>query len=485
MLRNAWLTALAVLACACAGESAGDAPEDTPSFTLNVHGQALRVSVGSSTTLSISIGRDAGRPEQILVGFEGLPSGLDSDTVALGPSDSYATLTLRANDAQPSTSMSIDVVARAGEIERRHAIGLTVSEPKPDPTGDVEVVSIDLGSSHFVRDVAAAPDGALVVLLVTDRGLIRVARLTPELALDPAFGNGGVAMAGSGLPNSLLVDAAGVHVVGAQDPSVLRLDATGAPDHSFGNLGVVTLSEAVTAVDMAPNGAGYTIAGSTGEGVYVATLSADGEIVEFSSIPSNLFGPVAAAFDERAVYFADNWSDEDGAPRGTLYKAGRDGIADLAFGDDALASLRFATWSTTALDSDGRVLACGTQLHTELFEVPLVTRWSSRGQQDLEFGTSAGLALPPADGGSGVCTDVAADGARDGIFAAVFGVGSGFHRTVELHRLLGDGQRDLAFGDNGALRFEADSSGALHVAGARVWMAWPDGAELKVLRIER
>jgi uncharacterized delta-60 repeat protein len=133
------------------------------------------------------------------------------------------------------------------------------------------------GVNEGVAGLAAAPDGRLVVLGLSDAIGAYVARLQPDGALDPTFGEGGLVRVVSRLfPIALSVQPDGRTLVvgsavGEPSVAVLRLGADGQPDPTFGAGGRVVFAATVGAEDsrevlLAPDGRILVIGTSSAEG---------------------------------------------------------------------------------------------------------------------------------------------------------------------------------------------------------------------------
>ncbi len=193
------------------------------------------------------------------------------------------------------------------------------------------------GFRSEAHDLAQQSDGKLLVAGVTDSQLV-VVRLTPEGVLDAAFGDGGVVKLAIARPDHVATESIGetVRVQGdgkivvtatvrvacgplvsgcesASDVAVVRLDAAGRPDPSFGAGGTTVLDFAVR--DSA--GPGSLVIGADGS-VFVGGDSAAygapryGFVARLSSD-----GLIDAGFGDQGASFIDT-GDYDGASAAQL-----------------------------------------------------------------------------------------------------------------------------------------------------------------------
>ncbi len=122
-----------------------------------------------------------------------------------------------------------------------------------------------------------------------------LARLLPDGALDPSFGNGGIVkltVAGSPfVPTALAVREDGSVVVGGPG-DLVSLTTAGTPDTGFGTDGAVSVPELPAAVDLLPGGSILTASG------YSCCGAAHGTIEVRRYLPS---GVIDTGFAERGV----------------------------------------------------------------------------------------------------------------------------------------------------------------------------------------
>ena len=344
-------------------------------------------------------------------------------------------------------------------------------------------VTLSTGLDDGTSQVLALGDGGAIVAGV--RGSEAVAyRLRADGTLDAAFGSDGVAAVDFGGSRSVVATAArlgdgSVLLVGATataddeaDAGVIaKLTPDGALDGAFGSGGIARVGGASTTgtllVGLRAADDGRLLAvgsGRRGEttGVVSARFSADGQL-------DTTFGADGIAFAEvDAPLLLSGVVDADGA---AVVAGGRDvpgsfleldpivvrvtaaGALDTSFGDGGVRS--FETGSPLALvqgllrDASGRLVATGLGLDfaTGSGEM-VVARLSSGGDLDAGFGaggvvrTTANRAI--AQGGRGA---LQADGKV--LVAGVAGDLGGVNGDLVVVRLTAGGALDPTFGDGG------------------------------------
>lgn len=188
----------------------------------------------------------------------------------------------------------------------------------PDGTPDASfgnggLLSLDYGAGFGFQSAWAMhilPDDRIVLTGEDGENGLTVACLTPDGALDPSFGNGGVAHAGVSFSSGLCLHAypdgsilaGGYRVDGGSDWLLARFASDGALDASFGTNGIATLD----------------IGGGDTEFMRGMGVLSDGRI---------------------AVCGSRSTSGLDDVPTMALFNA--DGTLDGSFGDNGLLSMLF------------------------------------------------------------------------------------------------------------------------------------------------
>jgi uncharacterized delta-60 repeat protein len=314
------------------------------------------------------------------------------------------------------------------------------SDGSLDPTFDFDgrVRTEFFGSNDSAEAVAVQQDGKVVVAGTVENGLQRlfaVARYLPGGAPDPSFdGDGkvvgsffGSAKAISLQPDGKIVVAgSGYRSVGNPDIAILRYNADGTPDSTFGTGGTVYTDvsgrEDLTAALLVLPGGKLLVVGTT----TTNTTNHDFAVVRYNpdGSPDSTFGDggiVTHPFTDvatSAVLQPDGKIVVSGGlpPGGealSVFRLLPDGSLDPGFGDGGVSGMAFPGFDeiafTVAVQSDGKVVAAGTAHGPAVYDFA-VARLNPDGRPDQTFGPS----------GTGVMTDFF--GMNDGINALLIQV---------------------------------------------------------------
>lgn len=354
------------------------------------------------------------------------------------------------------------------------------------------------GNNEFARAIGRQADGKLVVagfrtLVGSGAADIVLARYSADGILDDTFGNGGIVVTDLGTtgeearalafqPDGKIIVAGVAGPALSYDPVVLRYDADGTLDPTFGTNGVVSYSTGgfgnCTGVALRSDGK-ILIAGDTfvGQGVLLR-FTVDGVLdASFASggITPTQFGTYSALLvqsDDRIVAVRQNVGDvyvdrytEDGALDATFGTGGTT-VTDFG-GDDRILAL--------TAQADGGIVAAG-ESRDLLFETTsvIVARYSSEGVPDPGFGDQGHLVTDVSvganDGAAAVVQD--ADGKLLVAGTAFVGIGT---RDFMLLRYNTDGTLDQGFGTGGILTTsvwtEHFGTGVVVLPGGRIVLA--------------
>jgi uncharacterized delta-60 repeat protein len=141
------------------------------------------------------------------------------------------------------------------------AVRLTPNGALDPSFGHGGVVTVPVGSEAIANAVVIQPNGAIVLAgtAYTDHDRFVAARLTPSGAVDSSFGSGGVELlAPTAAGWGMVLQQNGDVVIGGEEQisgtwafMAARLTTSGAPDPTFGNGGIVTISIGQKAVGLA------------------------------------------------------------------------------------------------------------------------------------------------------------------------------------------------------------------------------------------
>lgn len=242
---------------------------------------------------------------------------------------------------------------------------LQVTKAQLDPTFATSGIFQTGGIGNFAS-VQQQPDGKYV-MAGTIYGVSSdfcIMRLLNDGTLDASFDGDGVGQyelgVGSDYGRSICLQTDGKIVVGGQydnggnEFGVLRVNADGTPDNTFGTLGLA-----------------HTDIGPLNEDLYAITIQSDGKIVA-----------VGAAREASASFHAV-----------TLCRYNVDGSPDASFGTGGVVCVNLSGEGERAndvgLQADGKIVVCGEHNITGL-----VARYLPNGDLDSTFGTDGRSFFP-------------------------------------------------------------------------------------------
>lgn len=319
-----------------------------------------------------------------------------------------------------------------------------------DPSfGDGGIVTIDFGANDdSARAVAVQPDGKIVVAGdgAGDPSSVALARLLPNGALDPTFGDGGkvttaftrvngasarsVIRALALQPDGRIVAGGYAHTspnAGYEDPPgngianddyvLVRYLASGALDPSFGDGGIVlraatSESESVNGLAVASDGAivaagdwrfiseirDLTVLKIHADGGADLSFDEDGLLRYRSPRPpgkhTNQFGSAISVANDGSVTVGGGLRrDGENRDHPALFRFGAGGALDPSFGDGGIADRPFEAKVTGTYTPAMQIAADGTIY----LGGQVVLRFSSAGQLDQAY-ADGGVAVVPFDG---------------------------------------------------------------------------------------
>jgi uncharacterized delta-60 repeat protein len=303
------------------------------------------------------------------------------------------------------------------------------------------IVTTDLGGrDDEASDAALLPDGGIVAVGRTDAGGsthtdFGVVRYRSDGTLDPGFGSGGIVqtdiLGGGDQANAVAVQPDGKIVVAGialhagidGDMALVRYDADGTPDSSFGTGGIVTTdlgtrSDDARAIVIQPDGA-IVVAGNTDEDVALARYTPSGQLdptfghggTTTSTLGDEATG-VGLTPDGHVV--VSGYTVGAGGTRDFLLARFRsDGALDTTFGDqgavrtDVLGGDDYA--EGLVVDPLGRILLVGRATSPTILDMALV-RYTADGALDPAFG-AGGIVTADFHGRGEFGEDLALDAA--------------------------------------------------------------------------
>jgi uncharacterized delta-60 repeat protein len=322
-------------------------------------------------------------------------------------------------------------------------------------TGVVSTTLSSLGDRSYA--VAVQPGSKVVVVGDTsvssnpDRSRIGVVRYNADGSVDSSFGSGGEFIDYSLVPNGVFENARAVAIqsdgkivvagwvqllftttkgkkttsTSQEDWEVIRLNANGTPDTSFGNGGKVITSFGATSNNEA----------------HALALQGDGKIVVAGQVTSSTTGS-----NVRVVRYNANGSlDSTFGSGGEVITAPIPGVSGS--GD---------TWANAvAIDSAGRIVAAGLTAAPGAERMALI-RYTQSGTLDSTFGNGGRVTLVPAG-----ASYAEADSLGFQSSGKIVGGGAADYATSQMviGRLNTDGSLDGTFG-NGGLVISNQMAGA-------------------------
>jgi uncharacterized delta-60 repeat protein len=300
------------------------------------------------------------------------------------------------------------------------------------------VVTYDGGISRdYGSAVAIQPDGKIVVAggsYTSPRPYdVLVLRYNADGSPDNDFGTNGVVTYDGGSrdwgwgmalqSDGKIVVAGHTNTVGSGrrdfDLLVLRYNADGSLDRSFGTNGVVTYD-----------------GGGVHEYGRAVAIQSDGKIVVAGGTGTTSYGNLL------------------------VFRYNADGSLDKSFGTNGVATYsgtRHACAWTLAIQSDGKIVVAGESSNGTDQDV-LVLRYNADGSLDSSFGTS-GLVTYDTGSGHDYAESVAIQ--PDGKIVVA---GWGWRWDLLLFRYNADGSLDSSFGTNGVVAYEGEDGDCVAVA---------------------
>jgi uncharacterized delta-60 repeat protein len=385
--------------------------------------------------------------------------GTDFGTVAWGQAPVSHTFTVRNNGSETLTLGTVSVPAGYTVTE-----GLSASLGPEE--GDTFTVLMDTAMGGVkTGDISFSTNDA-----DENPFNFRITGTVTAGSLDPTFGTGGIVITGVGSssdygrsvavqPDGKIVVAGYSTVGGGGDFAVVRYNANGSLDTSFGAGGKITTA-------IGPGGdLGYAVAIQSDGKIIVAGQSYISGSDDFAVVRYNSDGSLDTSFDGDGKV-TTSFAGYDGAravaiqPDGKIVVAGFgggfavaryniDGSLDTSFDGDGKVSTRIGSGSNLgygmALQADGKIVVAGFSDDGGEDDFAVV-RYNMDGSLDLSFGGSGTVMTPvgsSTDWGRGVA--IQSDG-------KIVVVGRTYVNTLSdfgLVRYNPDGSLDASFGTGG------------------------------------
>jgi hypothetical protein len=207
--RKLALALLGALIAFAAGALAVFAAGGKPDFSLAASPTTQTVTQGQSTTYSVTITRDNGLAEAIVLSASGLPSGAaaswklsdGTSSNVIPPSQNGATLTVQTAASTPAATSSVTITAVAGKLTRTAGVSLLVqSAAEPN---------FSLSTSPATRTLLQGDETSYTVNVVRTGGF-----------------NGAVSLSVGALPKGVTASWSPGSTVGASSSSATLIIAT-------------------------------------------------------------------------------------------------------------------------------------------------------------------------------------------------------------------------------------------------------------------
>ena len=400
-------------------------PVEAPLFDLSLSTDKLPVLQGASSSVEVTVTRQAGFAGAITITQIGLPGGASLPPVIIAADQTKATLTVAAAESAPHslpTAVSIRGTSEGKEVTRPLTVTIYGAPGVLDTSFAGGKVVVPVGAADdYAYAMAAQSDGKILLAgrAAEHLGDFAVVRLERDGAIDAAFGTGGKVITdlggGSDSAQAIAVQADGkilvagnATVLGAGlDFALVRYNPDGSLDPSFGTAGKVT-----------------TTFGNDSDNVFALLIQPDGKIV--------LGGDTSQGSSTSGVDFA-------------LARYNPDGSLDASFGVEGKVVTSLASFSgrdsvyALALQDVGgesRIVAAGGEGDF------MIARYTAAGQLDASFGAGGKVTgLLGSTIGAARAVKIAADG-------SIVLAGHGGH-DFALCRLTSAGALDPTFGSGG------------------------------------
>ncbi|GBF03829.1 hypothetical protein DAERI_010001 [Deinococcus aerius] len=462
-------------------------PQPGGAFDLTLSGDRLPVVTGTSASLTVNVARKNGFTGAVSLTLSGLPSGASSSAVTIPEGQTSAAVTVSAAANAPHSLPTAVTLTGTGTGAANVTRAITVTVRGPAGSLDTTFgaggrsVTDFAGRDDYAQAIAMQADGRLVLAGyapgTSGQGqTFALTRLTRDGAPDPTFGAGGKVQVnfGSGndqayatlvQPDGKILAAGFADVSGNRDFALLRLNADGSPDSTFGAGGRVTVAvgaaeDRAYALALQPDGkivvGGTSQSGAaTGLDFALARLNANGTLDPSFGSGGKVVTPVAAGGVQDTVYallaHGDSLYAVGGETDFMLAKYTSAGTLDPAFGAGGKVAGLFGSVvgrargvALSTVGGQERLVVAGNAGNDTA-----VARLTLGGSPDATFGNAGRkvLALSPGwDEASGVAVEPggklalggwAHDTTTTGNFTAV--------------RLLENGATDNTFGTNGVV----------------------------------
>jgi uncharacterized delta-60 repeat protein len=347
-----------------------------------------------------------------------------------------------------------------------------------DPTFDGDgIVATSINNFNHGNDLAIQPDGKIVVAGVTLSNPFldfAVTRYKPDGSLDQTFGTGGIVTTSFGndafgravaIQSDGKIVVAGIAGVGCCSKiGVVRYNADGSLDSSFGSGGIVStgVQDHAVAEDLVVQSdgkivvVGFSLSSSPASGALLAVrYNSDGSLDDtfdsdgvFLSQQNTRGTAVTLQSDGKIVAAGLGNADGDFL----IERLNTDGSPDPGFGTAGIVTTDINgdtdSAEDVAIQPDGKIVAAGWTTKQATVAGALA-RYNTDGSLDTSFDSDGIVNLLPAATGSEILNGVALQTDGKLVVAGSFDPGTG--NAVEVKRFNANGSPDVAFGSGGSV----------------------------------
>jgi uncharacterized delta-60 repeat protein len=275
-------------------------------------------------------------------------------------------------------------------------------------------VTTNIGNNDFVGDMVTLPDGRIVVAgytSATPQGVLALACYTAGGSLDPNFGQGGIvttlvsegdrAVAVATQGNKIIVLTASFSNAEKSFFSLVRYDANGNLDPTFGNGGIVT-----TNIPGTSNETPADVAVHPGDGkiVVVGTTALSGNVIAIRYLADGNLDPSSGIDGITEINYQPNGAEVSAVAihNGKVFIGGKhngkflvtqlasNGFVNPVFGFNGRATISFNNvedqLSAIAIQADGKIVLAGTTIYPNFQADFAVARIDILGSLDPTFG---------------------------------------------------------------------------------------------------
>lgn len=264
------------------------------------------------------------------------------------------------------------------------------------------IVTTTIGTISQINAVAIQPDGKILAAgqaTISSKAINAIARYNNNGSLDTTFGTNGIitkdTAVGSSLINAIAIQSDGkIVTVGSGTGSgitIMRFNANGSMDSSFGTNGVFTSTSVSTGRSIALQSDGKILAGGQSGGMKVARVNSDGTLDSgfgsggIASVLSNAASDALAVQSDGKIV-----STGQAASSAVIARFNTDGSLDTSFAGSGVFT--FTPYDTVnlltavSIQSDNKIISSGTAAGSGHPYTAMGVRFNTDGSFDTSFG---------------------------------------------------------------------------------------------------